>query len=183
MSKCAQAREARLKQAERGVKELQAALEAAQQDAVEAATSAQLAEKELRAQQSMSAQHQRLLRQLPPRLGMMRSHEPPLILSVALVSSSKWQHCFKDGTHVCTLIPIHEYWPSLTAGTHVLAILHCSFSANVHSRMAALLRRWQACAYVPLIREYWPSHRAGTHVVAILQCSPCAHVQARGRGA
>jgi len=60
----AQAREARLKQAERGVEELQAALEAAQQDAVEAATSAQRAEKELRAQQSMSAQHQRLLRQL-----------------------------------------------------------------------------------------------------------------------
>lgn len=60
----AQAREARLKQAERGVEELQAALEAAQQDAVEAATSAQSAEKELRAQQSMSTQHQRLLRQL-----------------------------------------------------------------------------------------------------------------------
>ena len=77
VSICAQATEARLKQAERGVEELQAALEAAQQDAVEAATSAQRAEKELRAQQSMSAQHQRLLRQLPspsvPRLGMISS--------------------------------------------------------------------------------------------------------------
>ena len=58
-----QAKETRLKQAERGVEELQAALEAAQQDAVEAATSAQRADKELRAQQSLSAQHQRLLRQ------------------------------------------------------------------------------------------------------------------------
>ena len=60
-----QATETRLKQAERGVEELQAALEAAQQDAVEAATSAQRAERELRAQQSLSAQHQRLLRQYP----------------------------------------------------------------------------------------------------------------------
>ena len=59
----AQATDTRLKQAERGVEELQAALEAAQQDAVEAATSAQRADKELRAQQSLSAQHQRLLRQ------------------------------------------------------------------------------------------------------------------------
>ncbi|CAL5219083.1 g849 [Coccomyxa viridis] len=57
------AKETRLKQAERGVEELQAALEAAQQDAVEAATSAQRADKELRTQQSLSAQHQRLLRQ------------------------------------------------------------------------------------------------------------------------
>lgn len=77
VSMCAQATEARLKQAERGVEELQAALEAAQQDAVEAATSAQRAEKELRAQQSMSAQHQRLFRQLPfpllPRLDTMPS--------------------------------------------------------------------------------------------------------------
>ena len=49
-----QAAEARLKQAELGERELQAALEAAQQDAVEAATSAGRADKELGAQQSMS---------------------------------------------------------------------------------------------------------------------------------
>lgn len=71
-----QATEARLKQSERGVGELQAALEAAQQDAVEAATSASRADKELRAQQSMSAQVQRLLRQ------------PILALSLAM--PSKW---------------------------------------------------------------------------------------------
>lgn len=67
MSACnfEQATETRLKQAERGVEELQAALEAAQQDAVEAATSAQRADKELRAQQALSAQHQRLLRCTP----------------------------------------------------------------------------------------------------------------------
>ena len=70
-----QATEARLKQSERGVGELQVALEAAQQDAVEAATSASRADKELRAQQSMSAQHQRLLRQ------------PTLTLSLALASN------------------------------------------------------------------------------------------------
>lgn len=58
-----QAAEAKLRQAEQGERELQAALGAAQQDAVEAATSAARADKELRAQQSMSAQHQRLLRQ------------------------------------------------------------------------------------------------------------------------
>ncbi len=63
MDGIAQATETRLKQAQRGVEELQAALEAAQQDTVEAATSAQRADKELRAQQSLSAQHQRLLRQ------------------------------------------------------------------------------------------------------------------------
>lgn len=59
-----QATEAKLEHAERGVEELQAALEAAQQDAVEAATSAAQADKELRAQQSMSVQHQRLFRQV-----------------------------------------------------------------------------------------------------------------------
>ena len=59
-----QAAEAKLKQAEQGERELQAALGAAQQDAVEAATSAARADKELRAQQSISAQHQRLLRQV-----------------------------------------------------------------------------------------------------------------------
>ena len=58
-----QATEAKLRQAEQGERELQAALGAAQQDAMEAATSAARADKELRAQQSMSAQHQRLLRQ------------------------------------------------------------------------------------------------------------------------
>ena len=59
-----QAAEAKLRQAEQGERELQAALGAAQQDAVEAATSAARADKELRAQQSMSAQHQRLLRRV-----------------------------------------------------------------------------------------------------------------------
>ena len=69
-----QATEAKLKQAEQGERELQAALRAAQQDAVEAATSAARADKELRAQRSMSAQHQRLLRQViarhPPRVSV-----------------------------------------------------------------------------------------------------------------
>ena len=93
-----QATEARLKQSERGVGELQAALEAAQQDAVEAATSASCADKELRTQQSMSAQHQRLLRQ------------PTLALSLAFASNWPALKCAVREGAAANRLPMLACW-------------------------------------------------------------------------
>ncbi len=122
-----QATEARLKQSERGVAELQAALEAAQQDAVEAATMASRADKELRTQQSMSAQQQRLLRQVALALSIaLASYRPALTGAVREGKAAK-------------ILPVL----ASQLLTQMPAPLQKSCSATAHAGNAVIYGEWQ----------------------------------------